>query len=145
LAARHPGRVDRLVLVAAAIRPEGKRPGPQVAAIVQTVRSVVPGFAPMLVRDLLRCHPWSFIAATADALQPDWASHLTRINAPTLVVWGAHDAITPLALGRDIVESVADAQLVVLPNAGHTPMWERAEAFNAEVMRFLAARDDTGT
>ena len=144
LAARHPERVDRLVLVAAAIRPEGKRPGPRAADIVQTVRSGVPGFAPMLVRDLLRCHPWSFIAATVDALQPGWESHLTRINAPTLVVWGAHDAITPMALGRDIVESVAGAQLLVLPNAGHNPMWERAEAFNTEVLRFLTPGDDTG-
>src|SRR5215211_5209080 len=39
LAARHPVRVARLVLVDAAIRLEGKRPGPRAADIVQTVRS----------------------------------------------------------------------------------------------------------
>jgi pimeloyl-ACP methyl ester carboxylesterase len=78
------------------------------------------------------------------ALQTDWESHMGRIIAPTIVVWGAHDAITPLALGRDIVESVADAQLLVLPNAGHNPMCERAEAFNTEVLRFLTPGDDTG-
>jgi len=145
LAARHPERVDRLVLVDAAIRPEGKRPNPRAADVVHTVRSGVPGFAPLLVRDLLRCHPWSFVAATVDALQPDWETHLARISSPTLVVWGEHDAITPLALGRDIAETLADARLIVLPNAGHNPMWESAEAFNTAVLRFLTDWDDTGT
>src|SRR5215204_6264181 len=124
LAARHPERVDRLVLVDAAIRLEGKRPSPRATDVVQRVRTGVPGFAQLLVRDLLRCHPWSFMAATVDALQPDWESHLARISSPTLVVWGEHDAITPLARGREIAETVADARLIVLPNAGHNSMWE---------------------
>jgi pimeloyl-ACP methyl ester carboxylesterase len=145
LAARHPKRVDRLVLVDAAIRLVGKRLSPRATDVVRTVRSGMPGFAPILVRDLLRCHPWSFVAATVDALQPDWDSHLARITAPTLVVWGERDAITSLPLGRDIAETVADARLLVLPNAGHNPMWECAEAFNSEVLRFLTDRDDTGT
>jgi pimeloyl-ACP methyl ester carboxylesterase len=143
LAARHPERVDRLVLVDAAIRPEGKRPNLRATDVVQTVRSGVPGFAPLLVRDLLRCHPWSFVAATVDALQPDWESHLARIISPTLVVWGERDAITPLVLGRGIAETVTDARLIVLPNSGHTPMWECAEAFNTEVLRFLTDRETT--
>ncbi len=93
----------------------------------------------MLVRDLLRCHPWSFVAAMVDALQTDWVSHLTRITAPTLVVWGERDALTPLALGRVIAETITSARLIVLPNTGHSPMWERPEAFNAEVLRFLSS------
>jgi pimeloyl-ACP methyl ester carboxylesterase len=145
VAARHPERVDRLVLVDAAIRSEGKRPILRATNVVQTVRTGVPGFAPLLVRDLLRCHPWSFVAATVDALQPDWESHMAHIRSPTLVVWGEHDAITPLALGRDIAATVTGARLIVLPNAGHNPMWECAEAFNTEVLRFLTDRDDTGT
>jgi pimeloyl-ACP methyl ester carboxylesterase len=145
LAARHPERVDRLVLAAAAIRPEGKRPSLRAKDVLQTVRTGAPPLAPMLIRDLLRCHPWSFVVATFDAVQPDWESHLARIIAPTLVVWGERDAITPPAFGRHIAKTVADAQLIVLPNAGHNPMWECAEAFNTDVMRFLTEQDDTGT
>ena len=131
------------MLVNAAIRPECKRLSLRTTDIVQTVRSGLPGFVPMLVRDLLRCHPPSFVAATVDALQPAWESHLARIASPTLVVWGEHDAITPLALGRDIAQTVADAQLIVLPNARHNPMWECPEAFNTEVLRFLSDQADT--
>src|SRR3546814_16649322 len=70
----------------AAIRPEWKCPGLRAKDIVRTVRSGTPGFAPMLVRDLPRCHSWSFLAATVDALQPGCESHLRRISAPTLIV-----------------------------------------------------------
>ena len=137
LASRHPDRVDRLVLVDAAIHPQGTRRRVRAMDVVPTIRGGSAGFAPMLVRDLVRSHPWSFVTATVDALQTDWEPHLTRITAPTLVVWGERDALTPLALGRAIAETVTGAQLIVLPNAGHNPMWECAGTFNAEVLRFL--------
>ena len=137
LASRHPDRVDRLVLVDAAIRPHGTRRRVRATDVVPTIKGGSAGFAPMLARDLVRSHPWSFVTATVDALQTDWTSHLTRITAPTLVVWGERDALTPLALGHHIAETISDAQLIVLPNAGHNPMWECAEGFNAEVLRFL--------
>jgi 4,5:9,10-diseco-3-hydroxy-5,9,17-trioxoandrosta-1(10),2-diene-4-oate hydrolase len=139
LASRHADRVDRLVLVAAAIQPFGTHPIARPAGVVRTISRGSPGLAPMLVRDLLRSHPWSFVAATVDALQADWAPHLTGITAPTLVVWGEQDSLTPLALGHGIAASLTDARLITLPDAGHNPMWECAEAFNAEVLRFLGS------
>jgi pimeloyl-ACP methyl ester carboxylesterase len=145
LAARHPDCVDRLVLVDAAIRSQGTRTITRAGHVMRTIGRESPGFAPLLMRDLLRCHPRSFIAATVDALRSDWEPHLRRIDAPTLVVWGERDAITPLVLGQEITAIFSGARLITLPKAGHNPMWERAEAFNAEVLRFLAARDETGT
>ncbi len=145
LAARHPDRIDRLVLVDAAIRPQGTRTLARPAHVMRTIGRGSLGFAPLLVRDLLRCHPRSFVAATVDALQTDWEPHLRRIEAPTLVVWGERDAITPLKLGHEIAAVVPGARLITLAEAGHNPMWDRAETFNAEVLRFLADRDETGT
>jgi pimeloyl-ACP methyl ester carboxylesterase len=145
LAARHPDRIDRLVLVDAAIRLQGRRTVARPGHAMRSVGRGSLGFAPLLVRDLLRCHPRSFVAATADALQTGWEPHLRRIKAPTLVVWGERDAITPHALGHGIAAAVPGARLLTLAEAGHNPMWERAEAFNAEVLCFLADRDETGT
>jgi len=145
LAARHPDRIDRLVLIDAAIRPRGMHASARPADVVRTICHGSPGFAPLLVRDVLRCRPGSIIAATVDALQTDWEPHLRRINVPTLIVWGEHDGITPLALGDEIAAVVPGARLITLAEAGHNPMWERADAFNAEVLRFLAGRDDTGS
>src|SRR5918993_5130524 len=141
LAASHPERIDRLVLVDAAIRLRGTRTSARPAPAVRPIGRGSLGFAPLLVRDLLRCHPWSFVAATVDALQTDWERHLRRISAPTLVVWGERDAITPIAFGREIATIISGARLITMAEAGHNPMWEYAEAFNAEVLRFLTDRD----
>jgi pimeloyl-ACP methyl ester carboxylesterase len=143
LAARHPDRIDRLVLVDAAIRPQRTRPTARPAHVMRTISRGSLGFAPLLMRDLVRSHPRSLVAATVDALQSDWEPHLRRIDAPTLVIWGEHDAITPIALGHQIAAVVPSARLITLAEAGHNPMWESAEAFNAEVLSFLANRDDT--
>jgi pimeloyl-ACP methyl ester carboxylesterase len=138
LAARHPWRVDKLILVNAAIRPRGVRANVRPGDLVRLMtRRTAQDYVPFLTQDALRSHPLSFLAASRDALQSDWEPDLTRIVAPTLVVWGERDPITPLALGHRIVATIPDARLVTLPDAGHSPMWEDPETFNAAVLRFL--------
>jgi pimeloyl-ACP methyl ester carboxylesterase len=145
LAARHPDHIDRLVLVDAAIRLQWTRTIARPAHVMRGIGRGSLEFAPLLVRDLLRCRPRSFVAATVDALQTDWEPHLKQITAPTLVVWGERDAIMPRALGHEIAAVVPGARLITLAEAGHNPMWDRADAFNAEVLRFLTDRDHADT
>jgi pimeloyl-ACP methyl ester carboxylesterase len=138
LAARHPHYVDRLILISAAIRPHSVRarmlPGGVVRLMAcRSAQSYVPLFA----RDLLRSHPVSSVAASRDALQSDWEYDLARITAPTLVVWGERDPITPLPLAHGIVAAIPDARLLTLREAGHSPMWEDPETFNDAVLEFL--------
>lgn len=61
---------------------------------------------------------------------------LPRIAAPTLLVWGEDDRITPLSAARTLAERLPDARLVVLPRCGHAPMLERPDAFVAAVAAF---------
>jgi proline iminopeptidase len=91
----------------------------------------------LAARDFLRCDPASLLLATADVIRTDWSSLLGCITAPTLVIWGEHDVITPITLGHAIAASIPDARLAIVARAGHNPMWEQADAFNAEVLRFL--------
>ena len=139
LASRRVDRIERLVLVDAAIRPHGMRATARMVDVVKTISQHSPGFAPLYLRDLLRSHPWSATVATFDTLLAEWEPHLSRITAPTLIIWGEHDPITPIALGHGIAATISDARLVTMPHAGHNPMWECAETFNDEVLRFLRA------
>jgi pimeloyl-ACP methyl ester carboxylesterase len=52
------------------------------------------------------------------------ASHL-----PTLLVWGDHDPIIPIAHGRATVELLPQGRLVVFPGAGHEPHRHDPERF----------------
>jgi pimeloyl-ACP methyl ester carboxylesterase len=142
LAAHHPESVDRLVLVNAAIRPRGIRATARASDVMRTLSHTPPGLTPLLARDLLRAHPRAFVTATVNVLLAEWQPHLSRIAAPTLVVWGEHDVLTPLTLGYSIAALVPNARLEIVPDAGHTPMWEQPEAFNDVVLTFLDDRKD---
>jgi len=58
-----------------------------------------------------------------------------KIKIPTLLVWGAHDAETPLEEARILEKTVTGARLAIVPGAGHFVHRERpketAERINA--------------
>jgi pimeloyl-ACP methyl ester carboxylesterase len=62
---------------------------------------------------------------------------LSSIAAPTLVVWGADDALVPVRDAWEFGELIPDARVVVYEDTGHVSMLERPEAFNALVREFL--------
>jgi triacylglycerol lipase len=63
---------------------------------------------------------------------------LSRLRAPTLVLWGSGDRLTPLALGQRFAREIRGARLKVIPACGHMPQFECPAAFNAELLSFLA-------
>ncbi|MEO6027155.1 MAG: alpha/beta hydrolase [Candidatus Binatia bacterium] len=65
------------------------------------------------------------------------ASRLGDIRVPTLLVWGANDRITPRDLAERFQGALADAELVIIPDAGHAPMLEQPAAFAAATSSWL--------
>jgi pimeloyl-ACP methyl ester carboxylesterase len=65
---------------------------------------------------------------------------LSRIDAPTLVVWGARDHLVPLRDADVFAQLIPDARKVVYPDTGHVPMLERPARFNADLQAFLDER-----
>ena len=59
---------------------------------------------------------------------------------PTLVLWGATDALTPVANGQRFANTLPDAKLIVYPEVGHIPMEEIPERSAADVRNFLRER-----
>jgi pimeloyl-ACP methyl ester carboxylesterase len=160
-AANHPGRVDKLVLVA----PDGfASPGfeygktPDVPATVVLMRYTLPKFLlrmslepayadPKFLTDALtaRYHDLMLAPGSRDALIArmkqtvlvDPLPLLKRIKAPTLLLWGEQDAMIPMANSSDYLKAIADARLVSLPGVGHLPHEEAPERSIAPVAAFL--------
>jgi pimeloyl-ACP methyl ester carboxylesterase len=65
------------------------------------------------------------------------ASQIARPKAQTLLIWGEHDPVFPLHVGRRLADDL-DAELVVLGGARHMPNADDPTAFNRAVLRFLA-------
>jgi pimeloyl-ACP methyl ester carboxylesterase len=72
--------------------------------------------------------------------ETDQRDLLPQITAPTLLIWGRSDARSPLSVARQFEDAIPDAELVVLPDAGHMSNLEQPELFNAAVRRFLEGR-----
>jgi 2-hydroxy-6-oxonona-2,4-dienedioate hydrolase len=60
------------------------------------------------------------------------------IKAPTLVLWGREDALTPLSLGERFQKGIPGAKLTVLDQCGHIPQLEKPLEFNKALLEFLA-------
>lgn len=64
---------------------------------------------------------------------------LGRIQAPTLLIWGAQDRWIPLSLGQEMALALANGALVAIPRAGHNVQEERPDEVVRTLLAFLAA------
>jgi pimeloyl-ACP methyl ester carboxylesterase len=62
-------------------------------------------------------------------LSPDFGKWLHRIDVPTLLIWGENDGLVPPRFGHAYRELIPNAELVVIPRAGHAPFEEQPDAF----------------
>lgn len=60
-----------------------------------------------------------------------------QIRQPTLLLWGAHDALIAPALGERFRDAMPDARLIVYPDLGHVPMEEAPARTAADARAFL--------
>ena len=74
------------------------------------------------------------ILGTDDAL----ITELGRITAPTLVIVGNQDILTPRGDSEEIAERIPQAELVVISGAAHGLMVEHATTFNSVVIDFIS-------
>ncbi len=72
------------------------------------------------------------------AERPNVISQLPTIDAPTLVICGEHDVISPVAEMRAIAEALPHGQFVVIAGAGHMAPLEKPAEVNTAIRAFLA-------
>lgn len=154
-AVRHSQRVRGLALVATAAYlppPEGwdqraasvRREG--MAAIVD---AVIPRWftAPFLeqspekvapVRDqFLAMDPRGYAVCCGAIRDMDLREAIASIQAPTLIMAGADDPATPVAMMEEIRQRIVNSELVVVPRSAHLLVIERAEVANRHLRAFF--------
>lgn len=156
---RYAHRLDRLVLADTKAGPDSdsarrdrhdlavkvRFDGPRAAADVLTPKLVGettlkerPELISRIRRIILANSP-AGIAAALEALasRPDSAPSLAAIRAPTLVVCGSEDVLTPLAESEALHRAIPESRLEVIPRAGHLSNLENPPAFNTALSQFL--------
>jgi pimeloyl-ACP methyl ester carboxylesterase len=71
--------------------------------------------------------------------RPDARASLGAIRAPTLVLVGEGDELTPPALSREIAAGIPGARLVAVPDCGHLSTVEQPAAVNAALAQWMSA------
>ncbi|HEX3655506.1 MAG TPA: alpha/beta fold hydrolase [Pirellulales bacterium] len=92
------------------------------------------------VRAMIAMAPPAGAAAAQSgmAVRPDVTAELAGIRVPTLLVVGAHDAISPPDEMRAIAQAIAGARLQVIEEAGHMAPMEQPAEVNRAIAEFLA-------
>ena len=62
---------------------------------------------------------------------------LGRVNARTLIIWGAEDALIPLRAGRTMNSLMRNSKLVIFEKCGHLPEEEMTDRVVEEMMSFV--------
>jgi pimeloyl-ACP methyl ester carboxylesterase len=83
--------------------------------------------APVLARDFRACDAFDAMAEVG------------RVAAPALAICGSADRLTPPKYSAFLAQRIPGCRLRILEGAGHFPMLEQPEAFNAALADFLAS------
>lgn len=162
LALRHPDRVEKLVLVGTYARPDAKRRmllshWRELArlglAVEQQVRErllwvlqdetleqtdLIESMITFFTRDGAPLSNDLFVRQCDACLGHDVHDRLRGVRAPTLVVCGRNDQLTPPSLHRELADEIPGARLVTFSYGGHIVVAESAQKFNNLVLHFLA-------
>ena len=165
LAAQAPERVDRLILLAPIGYPMPGRPplpirllrhplaGPVIARLTYRrafLDSLRYAFGdPARLDDAAAERQFALFrrAGNRDALRatlrtgpvPDPRPLLARVRAPTLLLWGTADRITPPALAHRFAADLPNARVAQVEGAGHALALEAPDASAAAALEFLRA------
>lgn len=74
---------------------------------------------------------------TAAIRTHDTLDRLGQISAPTLVLVGAQDILTPVVYSEELAKGIPGATLKVLDPGGHSVLFEYEDAANAALLEFL--------
>jgi 3-oxoadipate enol-lactonase len=89
---------------------------------------------------LLHTSPEGYVATCAALREMDQRETVARVSVRTLVIAGAHDAVTTPVDARFLVDRIRAAQYVEL-NAAHLSNIEDAEAFTVALINFLTEQE----
>lgn len=92
-----------------------------------------------LIREMILATDPRAIGGTLLALaaRTDTTPALPRLDLPALLLVGEHDRLTPPAAAQALAEGLPQAELYIIPRAGHMSNLENPGYFNERLLSFL--------
>jgi pimeloyl-ACP methyl ester carboxylesterase len=80
----------------------------------------------------------------AEASRQKFISRLNNLALSTLILWGRHDGMLPVANAYAGARRIPSAKLHIFENSAHMPMLEEPESFNSVIQNFLNTKTSRG-
>ena len=77
------------------------------------------------------------VAIAKSAQRHNMAEEIPRIEAPTLLIWGLNDTITPPMVAHEFNRLITNSTLKFIDKCCHAPMMEHPELFNDILEEYL--------
>ena len=90
-----------------------------------------------LLAAMITRYPGNDLKYSAPRAERDAGSSLESVAAPTLVLSGAHDLASRRRAARQLAVRLRDAELTVIPAAGHLPNLDRPDVYSELCRQFL--------
>lgn len=140
VAAARPHAVERLAMIAPPVRTASPGLLGNVLPAARTVLRLPPAAALTVATDIATRSPLALLRAAGEILDRRDQPGVARPPAvPSLVLWGARDALVPVGGAGWVAEALPGARLEVISGAGHVPMLDHPAAVTAALRSFLAA------
>jgi pimeloyl-ACP methyl ester carboxylesterase len=68
-------------------------------------------------------------------------ARVSQIAAPTLLIWGRNDVVTPPEAAEQFMSRLQDSRIIWFDECGHTPMIEKPEEFARALLDFAGELD----
>jgi 3-oxoadipate enol-lactonase len=81
----------------------------------------------------------AFMRQSGAVIAHDALAQLGKIEAPTQITFGRHDAVTSTRFSKPLTEGIRHSEVVVFEDCSHAPIYENVAAFNQRTLSFLKA------
>lgn len=145
IAVLHPERVQRLVALGANFHPGGLT-----AEAQNSMQSATPSNHSLITKLLYKCvspNPggWETLWYRTTTMWRNYPqlsiNDLATIESPTLIIQGENDLVTA-DHGREMTNAIPNAELAIVPRAGHNLLFTAAEESTALIDKFLSPEMD---
>lgn len=154
IAAQKPEALKKLILVAPSPAVPTLLPDEMVKGMLQAYTNIdniqftidhvfeaadlSPDLRRVVIEDMQQHNTASLTAWPGKAMNEDVSAGLSGIQIPTLVVAGGNDKVDPPArLAEEVVARIANARMVVIPDAGHLSMLQAPDKVAALIKEFV--------
>ncbi|WP_439592780.1 alpha/beta fold hydrolase [Microbacterium sp.] len=136
VAVRHPSLVRRLVLIAPTVDPDARTAPRQIGRLLADIAVESPKVILRGAREYVRAGPRLRAKFRAMLVHRPEDSY-PRIEAPTLVLRGENDIVSPHAWCERVIDLIPDARLVEIDGHGHETMIRDAAPAAAAIRSFV--------